>query len=993
MKRKSNFMLIRYIVLPLLLLVILLMGSFQTKADTVKIDSTKQIYQKGTSDTLIIHFCPYGLDLYLDEMQIRHLANDSKSDEQNVYKTRSWWMHKDTKSEYTVKVSSTDLQKWLPKSSGKAELKDGSTRTYLVKWDDKSEIGTNFTLYDDGVLVNKCTMYNYILKYRTYISTDSQLTSLEGLSKWKDTTLKANGKNVTCHGTTFGAKNGYDIQDQVELSVPDSSETLYIYVETYMTSGATAIKKTKVNPNIYNVSLSRGTGIKSVSGQGKYMVGDKVTVSAIEKDGYHFTKWTGTYEKTKKSFSFTMPAQNVTLMANAEINSSTLKVDPNGGIWNDSNKVQSFSNKYNKKMKVNVPTRNGWKFVEWIKSNPFNGTMSSLTSNATYTYGPTNNAIDTITAKWRNITPPTSVIEPVKSTNAGTYTTETYQNRNNGKLWFKDYLDAQIVSQAANGSKIKSNYLSEPNSSILSQSADNPYSRRYAANQTDATGCVYLRGRALDDDGNLGNWTSNAFYIDGTAPIIADLQADTTQAQEEDEGVEVNIENGVLSVEMKGVNAQNEGEKWKNVDVNVAVSVYDLQSGLMKVVLEKYDNGWKEINTINFNGEVDLRQASFKISSSGKYRIAVYDELSHVAYTNESEYWIDKIAPTITIAQQEYGWINEEVPLHFDIADNINGSGIEELVLKKISDDGTETEIPVQKNILQNKISASVDAIISEEGITNYKLYARDKAGNQSYVYVTVKIDYVAPTADVDAVINDADDLLNVNIDNVVEELSGCDLSTTYFEIKDTDQIVTDVLKYKFDSGRFSNIYTGAAFDYIGIDVMSKFDSCNSIDIDIHLFDIAGNERVYTKQVDIFDLQAELFRYLSIKDGNTGDYTKGEKWRTGESGVIKITAGTHIERIEVIYPEEWIDKQTDDVTFPLNREKNIYTYVVPEIKTQENNEFMIPTGVHDENETYTIVVRAYKTRNGVEKMKEVQLPLIVNGSVLDDLRTRIRYHQ
>ena len=103
--------------------------------------------------------------------------------------------------------------------------------------------------------------------------------------------------------------------------------------------------------------------------------------------------------------------------------------------------------------------------------------------------------------------------------------------------------------------------------------------------------------------------TSNAFYIDGTAPIIADLQADTTQAQEEDEGVEVNIENGVLSVEMKGVNAQNEGEKWKNVDVNVAVSVYDLQSGLMKVVLEKYDNGWKEINTINFNGEVDLRQA------------------------------------------------------------------------------------------------------------------------------------------------------------------------------------------------------------------------------------------------------------------------------------------------------------------------------------------------------------------------------------------------
>lgn len=128
--------------------------------------------------------------------------------------------------------------------------------------------------------------------------------------------------------------------------------------------------------------------------------------------------------------------------------------------------------------------------------------MSSLTSNATYTYGPTNNAIDTITAKWRNITPPTSIIEPVKS--SGSYTTETYQNPNNGKLWFKDYLDAQIISQAANGSKITSNYLSEPNSTILSQSGDNPYGRHYVASQTDGNECIYLIGYAVDSDGNQG---------------------------------------------------------------------------------------------------------------------------------------------------------------------------------------------------------------------------------------------------------------------------------------------------------------------------------------------------------------------------------------------------------------------------------------------------------------------------------------------------------
>lgn len=134
--------------------------------------------------------------------------------------------------------------------------------------------------------------------------------------------------------------------------------------------------------------------------------------------------------------------------------------------------------------------------------------------------------------------------------------------------------------------------MSEPNSTIRSQSVDNPYGRRYVASQTDGNGCIYLTGNAVDSDGNQGKIVRNWFYIDGKAPIIANLQADT-QTQEEDEGVEVNIENGVLSIEMKGVNAQNEGEKWENVDVNVTVSVYDLQSGLMKVVLEKYDNGGK----------------------------------------------------------------------------------------------------------------------------------------------------------------------------------------------------------------------------------------------------------------------------------------------------------------------------------------------------------------------------------------------------------------
>lgn len=56
MKKKIGFTLVKYAVLPLFLLMVILIGSIQTKADTVRFNSAKQIHQKGTTDELIIHF-------------------------------------------------------------------------------------------------------------------------------------------------------------------------------------------------------------------------------------------------------------------------------------------------------------------------------------------------------------------------------------------------------------------------------------------------------------------------------------------------------------------------------------------------------------------------------------------------------------------------------------------------------------------------------------------------------------------------------------------------------------------------------------------------------------------------------------------------------------------------------------------------------------------------------------------------------------------------
>ncbi len=79
------------------------------------------------------------------------------------------------------------------------------------------------------------------------------------------------------------------------------------------------------------VTLRAGEGIASVSGGGKYKVGTKVSITATLKEGYHFRDWTGTYQTGEIDYSFTMPAQDVDMTANAEVNQYTIHFHPNDG--------------------------------------------------------------------------------------------------------------------------------------------------------------------------------------------------------------------------------------------------------------------------------------------------------------------------------------------------------------------------------------------------------------------------------------------------------------------------------------------------------------------------------------------------------------------------------------------------------------------------------------------------------------------------------------
>ena len=75
--------------------------------------------------------------------------------------------------------------------------------------------------------------------------------------------------------------------------------------------------------NSYTITLNKGKGIESVEGAGTYPYEKEITIDAEIKAGYTWSKWTGSKETTKQSYTFQMPAENVENTAVATANTNT----------------------------------------------------------------------------------------------------------------------------------------------------------------------------------------------------------------------------------------------------------------------------------------------------------------------------------------------------------------------------------------------------------------------------------------------------------------------------------------------------------------------------------------------------------------------------------------------------------------------------------------------------------------------------------------------
>lgn len=132
--------------------------------------------------------------------------------------------------------------------------------------------------------------------------------------------------------------------------------------------------------------------------------------------------------------------------------------------------------------------------------------------------------------------------------------------------------------------------------------------------------------------------------------------------------------------------------------------------------------------------------------------------------------------------------------------------------------------------------------------------------------------------------------------------------------------------------------------------------------------DRVGNVNLVGENGLTFTLETELYKERNPEQSI---------FKAGDGAVLDIITSGYVEKIEVAFPEELLRLCPD---LPL-----VYEYEYPYLQNTETIKFSVPLGIPERE--YGITVKAYK--NG-EMLVSKQTMVIVEGNILDELRTRIR---
>lgn len=148
--------------------------------------------------------------------------------------------------------------------------------------------------------------------------------------------------------------------------------------------------------NTYTVYFNAGGGSVSPTSKTVTYALTYGTLPTPTKQGHTFSGWfTSASGGTRITSGSTVTiTSDTTLYAQWSVNDYILTVNPNGGTWNGSTSIQTFTQKYGTAKTISNPTRVGYDFAGW-KLNGY-GSFSGQT----YTYGAGNGEL---VAQWNRI--------------------------------------------------------------------------------------------------------------------------------------------------------------------------------------------------------------------------------------------------------------------------------------------------------------------------------------------------------------------------------------------------------------------------------------------------------------------------------------------------------------------------------------------------------------------------------------------------------------
>ena len=276
---------------------------------------------------------------------------------------------------------------------------------------------------------------------------------------------------------------------------------------------------------------------------------------APTREGYTFIGW-------DKEIPTTMPAENMTVTAQWEINQYTRTFDTNGGSG-----IAPITQDYGTEITApDNPTRKGYTFKGWDKEIPETMPAENIT----------------VKAKWKDIEKPTGEIK-ISENNW-----KAFLNNITFGLFFKDTQTATITAADNSGETVTVEYLLSDKELTKAELDGMTFTAYTAPFGIDPDNEYIIYVRLTDKAGNTDYICSDGIVLDGTSPVITGI-----------EDGKIYCEAQTVTVDEKYVNTITVNGTEVTLDENNSFTLAPADGGQKIVVTDKAGNIAEMTVTVN----------------------------------------------------------------------------------------------------------------------------------------------------------------------------------------------------------------------------------------------------------------------------------------------------------------------------------------------------------------------------------------------------------